>query len=382
MTSKRILIVAGEPSGDLHASNLVRDLKKIYPGIEFFGLGGVRSKDAGVDVIFDIAHLALVGLVDVIKNIFTVGKVYKEVLAKVDSDKTDLAILVDYPGFNLRLAKELKKRNIPVIYYISPQIWAWGRDRIKIIQKCVTKMVVFFKFEEELYKTYGVDAAFVGHPLIDTVKPKHDKPYILKKLGLSEDKKTIAILPGSRKSEISHLLETLVGASKLINEKLGNVQFILSKHPSLPLSLYEKGIEGSGLNMIIAEGDTYDIVAASDFAIVASGTATLETSILGTPYVLVYKSDLVTYIAYNIVVDIKHIGIANIIAGKTIVPELLQYNMTPEKVSAAVLDIMTHEEKRSKMISDLKDVRLSLGAPGASARAARSIAPLIGSSAE
>jgi lipid-A-disaccharide synthase len=377
MTSKRILIVAGEPSGDLHASNLVRDLKKINPAVEFFGLGGVKSKDAGVDVIFDIAHLALVGLIDVIKNIFTVGNVFKEVLAKVDSKKTDLAILVDYPGFNLRLAKELKKRNIPVIYYISPQIWAWGRDRIKIIQKCVTKMVVFFKFEEELYKTYNVDAAFVGHPLIETVKPKYDKSYIFRKLGLQENRTTIAILPGSRKSEISHLLETLVGASKLINEKLGNVQFILSKHPSLPLALYEKAIECSGLKIVLAEGDTYDIVAASDFAIVASGTATLETSILGTPYVLVYRSDLVTYIAYNIVVDIKHIGIANIIAGRTIVPELLQYNMTPEKVSASVIDILTHEDKKSKMLSDLKDVRISLGAPGASTRAAEAIAPYI-----
>jgi lipid-A-disaccharide synthase len=377
MTSKRILIVAGEPSGDLHASNLVQDLKKINPDIEFFGLGGTKSKDAGVDVIFDIAHLAIVGLIDVIKNIFTIGKVYKEVLAKLDSRKTDLAILVDYPGFNLRLAKELKKRNIPVIYYISPQIWAWGRDRIKIIQKCVTKMVVFFKFEEELYKTYNVDAAFIGHPLIETVKPKHDKPYILKKLGLSTGKTTIAILPGSRKSEISHLLQTLVGASKLINEELGNVQFVLSKHPSLPLSLYEKTIEGSGLKIALAEGDTYDIVAASDFAIVASGTATLETSILGTPYVLVYRSDIVTYIAYKIVADIKNIGIANIIAGKQIVPELLQYDMTPEKVSAAVIDILTHEDKKSKMLSDLKDVRLSLGGPGASTRAAEAIAPYV-----
>jgi lipid-A-disaccharide synthase len=377
MTPKQILIVSGEPSGDLHASNLVRDLKKLKPDIEFFGIGGKESKEAGVDVIFDITHLAIVGLVDALKNIFTVGKVFKGLLDRVDSRKTDLAILVDYPGFNLRLAKELKKRNIPVVYYISPQVWAWGRDRVKIIKKCVTKILVFFKFEESLYKTYDIDAEFVGHPLIDTVKPKYDKAWVLKKFGLSEGKTTIALLPGSRKSELGMLLQTIVETCKLINKKLGNVQYLLSKHPSLPLSLYENAIRGSGLNIALAEGNTHDIVAASDFAIVASGTATLETAILGTPYVLVYKSDPITYIAYKIVADIKNIGIANIIAGKTIVPEFLQCDCSPANVSAVVIDILTHNEKKSKMTADLKDVRLSLGAPGASVRAAAAILPFL-----
>ncbi|MDP3804482.1 MAG: lipid-A-disaccharide synthase, partial [Candidatus Omnitrophota bacterium] len=162
MMSKKILIVAGEPSGDLHASNLVNNLNTLRPGLKFFGIGGSLLKKAGAEIVFDITPLALVGLIEVLSNIFTVGKVYKDILRKIDVEKPDLAILVDYPGFNLRLAKELKARSIPAIYYISPQVWAWGRSRVKIIKRCVKKIIVLFKFEEELYKTYGIDAEFVG----------------------------------------------------------------------------------------------------------------------------------------------------------------------------------------------------------------------------
>ena len=217
MNEKKILIIAGEPSGDLHAASLVRDLKSLDPDLRFFGLGGYLSKEAGVDTVFDISKLALVGLTEVLKNIFTVGKVYKGILRRIDEEKPCLAILIDYPGFNLRLAKELKKRSIPVVYYISPQIWAWGRDRINIIKKCVTKMIVFFKFEEELYKTYDVTVAFVGHPLIGTVKAERTKDETLKVYDLAKGKTTIALLPGSRLTEIKTLLPIMVQTAKIIN---------------------------------------------------------------------------------------------------------------------------------------------------------------------
>jgi len=180
--TQKILIVSGEPSGDLHASNLVKDLKKLNPDRYFFGMGGSLSKEAGVEVVFDISGLALIGLVEVLKNIFTVGRAFKAVLAKTDALKPDLAILVDYPGFNLRLAKELHKRSIPVVYYISPQVWAWGGDRINIIKKYVKKIVVFFKFEEELYKANGINAQFAGHPLLDVVKNHSFKRRDIKKI--------------------------------------------------------------------------------------------------------------------------------------------------------------------------------------------------------
>lgn len=377
MSEKNILIVAGEPSGDLHAASLVKDLKSLDPDLRFFGIGGSRMKKAGVDIIFDITSLALVGAVEVLKNIVTVGKAFRSVISKIDADRPDLAILVDYPGFNLRLARALEKRSIPVVYYISPQVWAWGRGRVNIIKKCVKKILVFFKFEEELYKACGIDAEFVGHPLLDTVKAASVRRDVLKKYDLDEAKRTIAILPGSRSLEVRALLGVMVAASRIIKERLGSVQFILSKHPDLPTGLYEEPVRGSGLDIRLSQGETYDILAASDFAIVASGTATLETAIIGTPLVIIYKANLITYLLYKLVRDIRFIGLVNIIAGKEVAPELLQYDATPEKIAAKVLGLLSDEKSLSGIREELKKVKFSLGSPGASLRAAKSILPLL-----
>ena len=377
MTPKKILIVAGEPSGDLHASNLVKDLKALRPNLTFFGIGGVLSKKAGVDIVFDITPLALVGLVEVLKNIFTVGRAYKAILRKADTEKPDLAILVDYPGFNLRLAKALKRRSIPVIYYISPQVWAWGRDRVNIVKRYVKKILVFFKFEEELYKTYGIDAEFVGHPLLDTVKTTLPKDEILKTYDLSKEKPVIALLPGSRLSELKTLLPVMLAAAGIIDQKLGGVQFIIAKYRGLPGDLYENIAKASKLDIRTAEGDTYNVLAASDFAIVASGTATLETAIVGTPLVIVYKVNLITYLLYKIVSDIKFLGIVNIIAGKEAAPEILQFKMTPENIAATVVGLIRDVKLLSSMRDELGRVKRSLGSPGASLRAARSILPFL-----
>lgn len=375
--SKKILIVSGEPSGDLHASNLVKDLKILKPDIEFFGLGGNLCKEAGVDIDFDISKLAVVALVDVLKNIAAIGRVFKDLLKKVDSKNPDLAILVDYPGFNLRIAKELKKRNIPVIYYISPQVWAWGEDRIDVIKKCVAKIIVFFKFEEDLYKKRAVTAEFIGHPLLETVKPTLQKNEILKKYGLVEDKPIIALLPGSRMTEVNMLLKIMVEAVKMIDKKLNGIQVIIAKYRDLPIELYEKAVKDSGINIKIADGDAYNILSAADFAIVASGTATLETAIIGTPFIITYKTGLINYIAYSLVAKIRIIGLVNVIAGRVIVPELLQYDATPEKIAKVSLGIISDMSKRHSMIAELKKVKDSLGSPGARLRAAAAILPYL-----
>ena len=375
--SKKILIVSGEPSGDLHASNLVKDLKILKPDIEFFGLGGNLCKEAGVDIDFDISKLAVVALVDVLKNIVAIGRVFKDLLKKVDSKKPDLAILVDYPGFNLRIAKELKKRGIPVLYYISPQVWAWGEDRINIIKKCVAKIIVFFKFEEDLYKKRGVTAEFIGHPLLETVKPTLQKNEILKKYGLAEDKPIIALLPGSRMTEVNTLLKIMVEAVKIIDKKINGIQVIIAKYRDLPIELYEKAVKDSGINIKIADGDAYNMLSAASFAIVASGTATLETAIIGTPFIITYKTGLINYIAYKIVAKIRILGLVNVIAGRVIVPELLQYNATPERIAKASLEIISDTSKRYSMIADLKKVKDSLGSPGARLRAARACLPYL-----
>ena len=377
MIHKRVLIVSGEPSGDLHASNLVNNLKALNPGIGFFGMGGSLSKAAGVDIVFDITELALIGYIEVVKNIIVVGKAYKSILARMDLERPDLAILVDYPGFNLRLANELKKRSVPIVYYISPQVWAWGRDRVSIIKRCVKKIIVFFKFEEELYKTYGVDAEFVGHPLLDTVKTTLPKNEVLKRYALAEGKTTIALLPGSRKNEVKAILPVMAKAAKIIKDVLGTAQFIVSKHPAIPIELYEEAVKDAGQEFKFAEGDTYNIVGAADFAIVTSGTATLETGIIGTPLLITYKTSLITYLAYLFVRSIGFVGLVNIVANKEVAPELLQFDANPEKIAAKVVEIVSSAGKMAAMREELGRVKDSLGSPGASLRAARSILRLL-----
>lgn len=373
---KRILIVAGEPSGDLHASDLVKNLKALDADLEFFGMGGAMLRNAGVRIEYDITDMALVGVVEVLKNIFTVGKVFKGLLKKIDSGGVDLAILVDYPGFNLRLAKELKKRKLPVVYYISPQVWAWGRGRINIIKRCVNKILVFFKFEEELYKTCGVDAEFVGHPLVDTVKVTVPKDLFIKKYSLDGNKRTIALLPGSRALEVRALLAIMAAGAGLISAKMKNVQFAVAKHPSLPSNLYEEALGGNN-NIRIVESDTCNLLNASDFAIVASGTATLETAIVGTPMIIVYRASPITYILYHMVNTIDFLGLVNIIAGKEVAPELLQYEATAEKIADKVTELVSDGKKIAAIREDLKRVTSSLGDGGASLRAARAILPFL-----
>ena len=316
MARTKILIVSGEPSGDLHAANLVKDLKSLKPDLEFFGIGGDLSKAAGVDIVFDITTLALVGVVEVLRHMSTVKKAHDAVIARIDRERPDLAILVDYPGFNLKLAGDLAKRSIPVAYYISPQIWAWGRQRIHLIKKYVKKMVVFFKFEEALYKAHGIDAECVGHPLLDVVKVTSPKADVLKKYGLSPDKVTIALLPGSREFEVRTFMPVIGKAAERITQKLGGVQFLVSKHPDRPECLYESALKGLPIDYRLAEGDLHNVVGASDFAIVASGTATLETAMIGTPFLVVYKVNILTFALYKLVSDIRFLCLANVIAGK------------------------------------------------------------------
>ncbi len=378
MADKKILIVSGEPSGDLHASNLIKDMKSLEPNLRFFGLGGSLSEKEGVEILFNISKLALVGVTDVVKNIFTVKKAYGAVIKKINAEKPDLAILVDYPGFNLALARELKKRDIPVVYYISPQIWAWGRQRVGIIKKCVRKIIVFFKFEEELYKTYGIDAEFVGHPLLDTVKTTLSKDDFLKKYDLSPNRTTIAVLPGSRESEVGEFLLTMLRSCNLIKEKLPNIQIVISKHPDLPVSLYEEAIRNSKpYHFKLITNDTYNMLNAADFAIVASGTATLESAIMGTPLAVVYRSNLITFLLYKMVRTVRFLGLVNIIANKEVAPELLQYDMTPENIASKVTAIISDGKKMSEIRGELKAIKLSLGSPGASSRAAAAILTLL-----
>jgi len=373
MKSRTILIVAGEPSGDLHAAHLVRELRAQDPSLSFVGMAGPLCKKEGVEVVFDISALALVGLVEVIKNIGVVSMARDAVYRAIDARHVDAAILVDYPGFNLRLAKALKKRAIPVIYYISPQVWAWGAGRIKRIRECVRKMAVFFRFEEELYKRHNVSVEWVGHPLIDIVRPSLSKDEIRRRYNLSSGKKTIALLPGSRLLEAKNLLSPMLDGARLIAYKLGGAQCIIAKHPSLPGELFAEKARDAGLDIRIAEGDTYNVLHVADFAVIASGTATLEAAILETPFVLVYKAHLFTWLAYRIVSRIPYLGLVNIIAGKSVTPEFIQRRVTPDNIARSALDILTSDSRRNSLLKELRAVKSALGPPGAARRAALAV---------
>jgi len=368
---KRILILAGEPSGDLHASNLIRELKKLSPDIEIFGTGGDKMEAAGAKILFHLRDLAVTGLFDVIKSLPKLKKAQSILLSKIREEKTDLIILVDYPDFNLRFAKKAHKLGVPIIYYISPQVWAWRKGRIKTIKKYIKKIFVIFKFEEELYKKAGVPVEFVGHPLLDIVPKRGQFP-----LGTvpTPGGETIALLPGSRNGLVKMHLPIMLGAAKLISDKLPDVRFLISKSLSVDKKMYDVGaIHELPLHFTIVEGDTYDIINASDAVIVTSGTATLETAILEKPMVIIYKLPILEYLIAKPLLVLKHIGLVNIVAGREVVPELIQFKATPKIIAKNLIDIMTDKQKYGEIKNNLLAVKNSLYPSGASQRAADAI---------
>ncbi len=372
---KKILIVAGEMSGDMHGAHLVNHLKELNPKMSFFGLGGKNMKNAGVHIEYDITRLAVVGFIEILKNYSKFKKIFDNVLHKARQYKPDAAILIDYPGFNLRLAGELKKLGIPVIYFISPQVWAWGEKRIKFIKKTVSLMLVLFKFEETLYADKSFNVKFVGHPLLDTVKPQKTNIPLLELTGFKKERTTIALLPGSREREIINLLPPMLKAAQLIFKRNPDTQFFICRTTVLPKELFKKIIDKERIDYpySIIDDLTYAAIDASDIAIVASGTATLETAILNKPMVIIYKVALLTWALAKMCVKIPYIGLVNVIAGKKIVPELIQFDATPKKIAATAETLLHDKKKREKIHSQLYALKNSLGIPGAYRRTAQEI---------
>ena len=358
----------------MHASNLVAAIKKIKPEISFFGLGGEKLQQQGVRLYYNIVELAVVGIFEILKNLNKFKRIFDGLLKEADREKPDLAILVDYPGFNIRLAAELKKRNIPVVYYISPQIWAWGEKRINTIKKVVDLMIVVFKFEEGLYRKNSVPACFAGHPLIDTVKTTISKDAFNNKIGAIPEVLTISLLPGSREKEVKTLLPIMLESAKLIHRDLNkDAQFIILRSKTVEENIFHQIIKKHPLPVRIITDMTYDGLGSSDFAIVASGTATLETAILGIPMVILYKVSTLTYLYIKALIKIPYIGLVNVIKGEKFVEEFIQYNAKPEKIANYICNILNNEQKLNKIKQGLKDVVLNLGGKGASEKAAEAI---------
>ena len=371
--SKEILIVAGEASGDLHAANLVKHIKILRPDLKFFGLGGEKLKNEGVEIAYDITKLAVVGLLEVLKNLKEFKNIFDDLLVKVDKNRPALAILVDYPGFNLRLAAQLKKRNIPVIYYTSPQVWAWGKKRIKTIKELVERMIVFFKFEEELYRKEGICVSFVGHPLLDAVRPKLTKDELLRKLKILPTKSTVVLLPGSREKEVNNILPIMLDTAKLLQEDLKDICFLILRSPTVKKEVFIRILSRYNFAVHLLDEMTYEGIAAADFALVASGTATLEVTILSVPMAILYKVSFFSWLYLRLAIKVAYIGMVNILAGKAIVPEFIQYHARPRKIADYVKSVLTDTAESARIKQALSSVAARLGQKGASLRAAEII---------
>lgn len=339
--------------------------------LEFYGMGGEKLRAAGTRIVFDIAQFSVMGITEVIRHLGKLYRVFSSLKASLKNDRPDLLILVDYPDFNLRLAKVAKKYSIPVLYYISPQIWAWRTSRLKQIGVLVTKMIVVFPFELPLYESAGIDASFVGHPLLDTLNVTRPKEDSTRHFGLDERKKTIGLLPGSRLSEVKKLLPPMIEAAQHLTENFSNLQFIVPIAPGLQRKEIEKLLERATVPITAVSDSIYEVIDSSYLVIVASGTATLETALLATPMVIVYKMSPLSYLIGKALVKVPYIGMANIIAGKKVVPELIQGEATAGNIAAEVTRLLKDTRYYQNIGEELAFIRKKLGEPGASKRAAR-----------
>ena len=369
---KNIFIVCGEPSGDLLAGNLAGAIKSLNPEVKISGVGGAYLAKAGAEIFYNIKELSVMGFFDVLKKLPKFFKLKKAILNKIGADKSDCLILVDFSGFNLRLARAVNKR-IPVIYYVSPQVWASREGRVNCLKKFISIIIVLFKFEEEFYKKHNIQTYYAGHPLIDLTVPSTNGDDFLKNSGIDSSRKIVALLPGSRKQEIKLILPLMLKAAQIINQAIPQTQFIIAKAANLDMQIYQNICKGSGLDLKIVEGKTYDCLNAAQASMVCSGTATLEAAIIQKPFVIAYKTNPFNYLLYRPQVKIPYIGMVNIVAGKVVVPEFIQFDARPETIAASMIELLQNPLSAGRMSQDLKTVKESLGQPGAAQRAAQLI---------
>ena len=364
---KRVLIIAGETSGDLQGSALMRQMKLGMPGLEFKGIGGSLMIGEGLDALRHVRDMNFMGLAEVFRHLPFIRRTMKMLESLLDTWKPHLAILIDYPGFNLKLAPRIKRRGIPVMYYVSPQLWAWHTSRVSMIRGYVDRMVVLFGFEQEFYRRYGFEADFVGHPLLDMVHPSETRESFRTRVG-AENTPLIGLLPGSRTQEINSILPPMAESIAIVQEKIGPVAAVLGCAPDIDESRYLSFIRGTGI--IPVKGKTYDVMSHADALAVTSGTATLEAGIIGTPMVIVYRTSPLTYHMGKLLVKIPNIGLINIVAGSRIVPELWQNEVTAEKIAGHLLQFITDKQLHNSVVQSLCAAKDKLGLPGAARRAA------------
>ena len=365
-----ILIVAGEVSGDIQGGKLVAELKELSPGIKITGIGGDNMKSAGVELLHHVREMSFLGFSEIIKHLPFIRRVLNELTHWIEMNRPSAVVLIDYPGFNLKLARRAKKLGCKVIYYISPQIWAWGKSRIKKIARFVDLMIVVFPFEEKLYKDHGINVEFVGHPMLEGLDNTSTKAEFFEKHKLDERKTLIGLLPGSRLQEVEKLYPTMLEAVEKMRSNSTELQSVTSLSPALDKEIYSSIEQGK---YAVHSTDTHDVMKHSDLLIVASGSATLESAFFGTPLIIVYRLSPISWFLGNLLVNINSIGLVNIVAGENIAPEILQSDLTADRLAEEALSIITNDNISRMMSDKLSGVKKLLGEPGASMKAAKSI---------
>jgi len=370
----RLMMIAGEASGDLHGSGVVRELKKRLPSLEIFGIGGDNMQREGMELVHHIASLSFMGFVEVVRHLSLIRSVEKSLETVFEQRKPDVVVLIDYPGFNLRFARRIRKQGAKILYYISPQVWAWNKGRVKKMKRLVDRMKVVFPFEVEIYKQEGIDVEFVGHPLVEVLGQTCSRDDFFRTHGLDPGKKLLGLFPGSRPQEIERILPSMVAAALRL-EQLTGVQAAVGVAANLGAACVRTFIP-EGSSIFLLENASYDLMKHSDVAVVTSGTATLETGWFGTPLVVVYKTSPVTFLLGKLLVDVPYIGLVNIVAGKRVAPELIQHDLTPDNLIVAVRRIIEEGGYAERMRAELSVIKTKLGIPGASARVAEGIIAL------
>ena len=369
----KIMISVGEASGDLHGASVALALKNLQPDIELFGMGGQAMKAAGVEIVYDIADLGVIGFVEVIKNLPRLFALRDTLGELMETQRPDALVIIDYHGFNIRLAKIAKRLGIPVLYYICPKVWAWGRGRAKEVAETVEKVAAIFPFEVDIYSAAGANVTFVGNPLLDIVKTTMTKTVAYEYFGAIAGQPLVVLLPGSRKQEIVNLLPVMLEAAVKIRETVPNCQFFLPVASTISREMVQDIISKYNITVNLTEKNTYDLMNIADMGIAASGTVTLEAAILKLPTVVIYKLATLTYLIGKMIIQIPYISLPNIIAGKKIVPELVQYAVTAENIAAETVPILTDPHVRTKMLRDLAEMCQKLGPAGAVQRVAHEI---------
>jgi lipid-A-disaccharide synthase len=367
-----VMVSCGEPSGDLYAGALTTALRRLSPDARVLGFGGEQLQRAGAELIGDYHGISVTGLTEAVRVLPRSFRMLRTLRSRLEHDRPDVLVTIDFPDFNFRLAHAARDVGVPVVYYVSPQLWAWRPGRIATMKTIATKVLVIFPFEAQIYERAGIPVEFVGHPLIDLIRVTESRESLLRGLSLSPDAPTVALLPGSRPNEVRAILPRLAAAADLIVKKIPTVQFVIARAPNLADQLFAPFTQ-TGSRVALVEGRADDVLHASDVVVTASGTATVQTALHERPMVIVYRLSPLTYKLGRPFVSLDTFGMANLVAGRRIVPELIQDDFTAERVADETLSLLTDDERAERMRADLREVRAKLGNADASARAAAAI---------